>query len=88
MTALDVARGVKYLHSFIHRDLKPYNILLGHDLRAKVAEFGLVRLAPDIGQRSIETRLAGTFGYLAPEHAGNEHLEFVLQFHINLYVSK
>lgn len=72
--ALDVARGVEYLHglahqSFIHRDLKPSNILLGDDLRAKVADFGLVRLAPD-GKASFETRLAGTFGYLAPEYAG------------------
>ncbi|XP_015901405.2 receptor protein kinase TMK1 [Ziziphus jujuba] len=71
--ALDVARGVEYLHglahqSFIHRDLKPSNILLGDDMRAKVADFGLVRLAPE-GKHSIETRLAGTFGYLAPEYA-------------------
>ncbi|XP_057960882.1 receptor protein kinase TMK1-like [Malania oleifera] len=71
--ALDVARGVEYLHSlahqsFIHRDLKPSNILLGDDMRAKVADFGLVRLAPE-GKGSFETRLAGTFGYLAPEYA-------------------
>lgn len=71
--ALDVARGVEYLHSlahqsFIHRDLKPSNILLGDDMRAKVSDFGLVRLAPE-GKCSIETRLAGTFGYLAPEYA-------------------
>ncbi|XP_065855179.1 receptor protein kinase TMK1-like [Euphorbia lathyris] len=71
--ALDVARGVEYLHglahqSFIHRDLKPSNILLGDDMRAKVADFGLLRLAPE-GKTSIETRLAGTFGYLAPEYA-------------------
>lgn len=71
--ALDVARGVEYLHglahqSFIHRDLKPSNILLGDDMRAKVADFGLVRLAPE-GKFSVETKLAGTFGYLAPEYA-------------------
>ncbi|XP_022761034.1 receptor-like kinase TMK4 [Durio zibethinus] len=71
--ALDVARGVEYLHSlaqqsFIHRDLKPSNILLGGDMRAKVADFGLVKNAPE-GKYSVETRLAGTFGYLAPEYA-------------------
>uniref|UniRef100_A0A2N9HIS7 Protein kinase domain-containing protein n=1 Tax=Fagus sylvatica TaxID=28930 RepID=A0A2N9HIS7_FAGSY len=54
--------------SFIHRDLKPSNILLGDDMRAKVADFGLVRLAPE-GKFSVETKLAGTFGYLAPEYA-------------------
>ncbi|KAL2536083.1 Leucine-rich repeat protein kinase family protein [Forsythia ovata] len=71
--ALDVARGVEYLHSlahqsFIHRDLKSSNILLDDDFRAKVADFGLVKLAPD-KERSVATRLAGTFGYLAPEYA-------------------
>ncbi|CAK9198154.1 unnamed protein product [Sphagnum troendelagicum] len=71
--ALDVARGLEYLHglahkSFIHRDLKPSNILLTDDFRAKVSDFGLVKLAPE-GKFSVETRLAGTFGYLAPEYA-------------------
>lgn len=70
---LDVARGLEYLHnlahrSFIHRDLKPSNILLTEDFRAKVSDFGLVKLAPE-GNYSVETRLAGTFGYLAPEYA-------------------
>ncbi|KAL6009167.1 hypothetical protein ACLOJK_022394 [Asimina triloba] len=50
--ALDVARGTEYLHSlahqsFIHRDLKPSNILMGDDIRAKVSDFGLVKLAPE-----------------------------------------
>ncbi|CAN1251854.1 Receptor-like kinase TMK3 [Linum perenne] len=72
--ALDVARGMEYLHSmaretFIHRDLKPSNILLGEDFRAKVSDFGLVKLAQN-GHDSVATRLAGTFGYLAPEYAG------------------
>ncbi|KAF3953547.1 hypothetical protein CMV_021023 [Castanea mollissima] len=73
--AMDVARGMEYLHSFapqifIHRDLKPSNILLGSDMRAKVADFGLVKIAPD-GKNSVWTRLAGTFGYLAPEYGGH-----------------
>ncbi|RWV99131.1 hypothetical protein GW17_00037979 [Ensete ventricosum] len=73
--ALDVARGMEYLHNlahqcFIHRDLKSSNILLGDDHRAKVSDFGLAKLAPD-GKNSVATRLAGTFGYLAPEYAGN-----------------
>lgn len=72
--ALDVARGIEYLHclarqSFIHRDLKSSNILLDDEFRAKVSDFGLVKLAPD-GEKSVVTRLAGTFGYLAPEYAG------------------
>ncbi|XP_066339926.1 receptor-like kinase TMK4 [Miscanthus floridulus] len=71
--ALDVARGIEYLHglaqeTFIHRDLKPSNILVDQDLRAKVSDFGLVKLAKDT-DKSMMTRVAGTFGYLAPEYA-------------------
>uniref|UniRef100_A0A803KR90 Protein kinase domain-containing protein n=2 Tax=Chenopodium quinoa TaxID=63459 RepID=A0A803KR90_CHEQI len=71
--ALDVARVMEYLHtlahqSFIHRDLKSSNILLDDEFRAKVSDFGLVKLAPD-RDKSVATRLAGTFGYLAPEYA-------------------
>lgn len=142
--AVDVAKGVEYLHhlahkSFIHRDLKPSNILLDNAYRAKVrmpcchpaasasrpvpqrpracqlpknsllqssgvgsaqygvhkahhsatkcsqvclfclsgfgvlqvADFGLVKPTDIVDNfASVETRLAGTFGYLAPEYAG------------------
>ena len=54
----------------IHRDLKPYNILLRYDFQAKVSYFGLVKLEPE-GKYSVETRLGGTFGYLETNHAGN-----------------
>ncbi|KAJ0972410.1 hypothetical protein J5N97_020369 [Dioscorea zingiberensis] len=72
--ALDVARGIEYLHSlaqetFIHRDLKPTNILLDKNFRAKVSDFGLVKMADTM--RSMTTKVAGTFGYLAPEYAIN-----------------
>lgn len=70
--ALDVARGLEYLHHlarerFIHRDLKPSNILLGDDYRAKISDFGLVKLAQE--RENSVTKPNGTFGYLAPEYA-------------------
>lgn len=74
--ALDIARGMEYLHSlahasFVHRDLKPANVLLTEGCRAKVADFGLVKVcSAGDGLLSLETRLAGTFGYMAPEYAG------------------
>ncbi|KAJ0467353.1 putative protein kinase RLK-Pelle-LRR-IX family [Helianthus annuus] len=54
--ALDVARGMEYLHSlahesFIHRDLKSSNILLCDDFQAKVSDFGSVKLVPDGGSQ-------------------------------------
>nr|VDC84070.1 unnamed protein product [Brassica rapa] len=72
--ALDVARAVEYLHtlalqsqSYIHRDLKPPNILLGDDLRAKVSDFGLVT-ATEEDRESVKTKCRGTPGYMAPEY--------------------
>ena len=50
--------------------------MLGDDYRAKVSDFGLVKLVMNEDKNSIETRLAGTFGYLAPEYAGK--LSFLL----------
>ncbi|MFS8008857.1 putative non-specific serine/threonine protein kinase [Helianthus anomalus] len=54
----------------MHQDLESSNILLGDDFRAKVLDFGEVKLAPD-GEKSFITWLPRMFGYLAPENASN-----------------
>lgn len=72
--AIDVAHAVTYLHMYtdrpiIHRDIKSSNILLTENFRAKVADFGFSRLAPeDIGATHISTQVKGTAGYLDPEY--------------------
>ncbi|KAM7276675.1 hypothetical protein ACFE04_018541 [Oxalis oulophora] len=45
-----ITKGLVYLHEFspkkyVHGDLKPSNILLGHDMEPKISDFGLGRLA-------------------------------------------
>nr|XP_025884811.1 lyk11 isoform X1 [Solanum lycopersicum] len=69
--ALDAARGLEYIHEhtvpvYIHRDIKTANILIDKNFRAKVADFGLTKLIETEGG-SMNTRLVGTFGYMAPD---------------------
>lgn len=68
--ALDVARGLEYLHDgavppVIHRDIKSSNILLDQAMGARVADFGLSR--EDMINRNA-SNIQGTFGYLDPEY--------------------
>ncbi|XP_059280263.1 probable receptor-like protein kinase At1g11050 [Lycium ferocissimum] len=69
---LDVAKGLAYLHygikpSIYHRDIKATNILLDTEMKARVADFGLAKQSKE-GQTHLTTRVAGTYGYLAPEY--------------------
>ncbi|XP_074583022.1 putative LRR receptor-like serine/threonine-protein kinase At1g06840 isoform X2 [Curcuma longa] len=76
--ALGSARGILYLHCeadppVFHRDIKASNILLDSKFHAKVADFGISRLAPVPDKDGsipgyVSTVVKGTPGYLDPEY--------------------
>ncbi len=74
---IQLADGLAYVHAqgMVHRDVKPENILLGvdrsdddHTVRARLSDFGIVRLLGTERLTSVNFTL-GTASYLAPEQA-------------------
>ena len=67
----DVALGLHYLHSrdppIMHRDISSNNILLTHNMTAKIGDFGMARMLPELDNISCMTQAPGTFAFMPPE---------------------
>ncbi|HEY3922838.1 MAG TPA: protein kinase, partial [Gaiellaceae bacterium] len=69
--AVQIAHGLAFAHAngYVHRDVKPQNVLLNGDGEAKVTDFGIARsLEVEHGVTQTGTVL-GTSDYIAPEQA-------------------
>ena len=68
--AIEVARGLAVAHArqMVHRDIKPQNILIDDEGRAKLTDFGISRQLEQDGMTATG-RVLGTTDYVAPEQA-------------------
>ena len=83
--AAQIANALAKAHEvgLIHRDLKPENLMVSQDGTAKVLDFGLAKLLrPERGSSDWSTTITeqgtvvGTVGYMSPEQATGQELDF------------
>ena len=85
--AAQIADGLTKAHDagIAHRDLKPENLMVSDDGFVKILDFGLAKLTmPDRDGSSMDTTafqtqpgvVLGTAGYMSPEQATGERLDF------------
>jgi eukaryotic-like serine/threonine-protein kinase len=74
--AIQVARGLGFAHEhgLVHRDVKPQNVILNGDGRAKVTDFGIAR-SLDVQGVTQSGAVLGTSNYIAPEQASGRPVD-------------
>jgi Tol biopolymer transport system component/predicted Ser/Thr protein kinase len=87
--AVQISEGLAKAHAagIVHRDLKPENLMISKDGFVKILDFGLAKLTETVSQDAsvLPTAIAaatepgtvmGTAGYMSPEQAGGQPVDF------------
>mgnify|MGYP000350311834 CR=1 FL=1 len=71
--AIQVGRGIEAAHNkgIIHRDIKPQNIIISHEGKVKVTDFGIARFSRS-EHRTMTDKAIGSVHYISPEQARGE----------------
>ncbi|MGN0268411.1 MAG: protein kinase [Lachnospiraceae bacterium] len=66
--AMQIVNGIKeaHMHGIIHRDIKPQNVMVSADGKAKVMDFGIARA---VTAQTITANTVGSVHYISPEQA-------------------
>jgi serine/threonine-protein kinase len=74
--AIEIGRGLQLAHArqLVHRDVKPQNVLIDSEGRAKVTDFGIARSLESDGLTKTG-RVLGTTDYVSPEQAMGQDVD-------------
>lgn len=70
-----LALSIAHKKNIIHRDVKPHNVMITSDGRAKLADFGIAKAVSDSTLASETSKIIGSVHYFSPEQARGSYVD-------------